>query len=314
MKIGAIVGLLLVIALVSLSSYLRLEHSGIGCTPWPECYGNIGQHDEGASLDSAYERLLAEARQPMSWARPAHRLVASALGLLVLGLAIASLASRRYRLLSFSLLGLTVFLAVLGVYSEGLHSPAVVMGNLIGGFTMLGLFGWFLFRLNVRPVSPTATSVRGWTTLAIVMVSIQILSGGLTSANFAAVACITLPHCQGDWFPGIGLWTAFDLSRSIVIDNAGFAVGGAERAAIHQMHRVLALLTLLTVLLAATKAIGFSKKMIPAASIVSCIVLAELAVGLAAVMSDIPIGIAVAHNWLAGLLLLGLLYQRAKLP
>ena len=37
------------------------------------------------------------------------------------------------------------------------------------------------------------------------------------------------------------------------------------------------------------------------------ILLAEIAVGIAAVMTELPIGLAVAHNWLAGLLLLGLL-------
>ena len=46
MRLTAIIGLILVMALVSLSSYLRLDHSGIGCTPWPDCYGNIGQQEE----------------------------------------------------------------------------------------------------------------------------------------------------------------------------------------------------------------------------------------------------------------------------
>ena len=29
--------------LVSLSAYLRLSHSGIGCLDWPACYGRIGE-------------------------------------------------------------------------------------------------------------------------------------------------------------------------------------------------------------------------------------------------------------------------------
>ena len=137
MKLTAIVGLLLVMALVSLSSYLRLDHSGIGCTPWPDCYGNIGAQADTPDVESAYERLVAEARQPMSWARPMHRLIASVLGLLVLGIVGISLRKKKQRSVSFMLLGLTVFLAWLGIYSEGLHSPAVVMGNLGGGFAML---------------------------------------------------------------------------------------------------------------------------------------------------------------------------------
>ena len=36
------ISLLFVIVLVSLSAYLRLAHSGIGCADWPDCYGRIG--------------------------------------------------------------------------------------------------------------------------------------------------------------------------------------------------------------------------------------------------------------------------------
>ena len=84
-----------------------------------------------------------------------HRLIASVLGLLVLGLMGLSLQQKRHRVLSFVLLGLTVFLAWLGIYSEGLHSPAVVMGNLSGGFAMLAVFGLLLFEKmrSVRALS-----------------------------------------------------------------------------------------------------------------------------------------------------------------
>ena len=44
--------LVLVILLVAISSYLRLDHSGIGCEPWPACYGNIGI--QGAAPDIAW--------------------------------------------------------------------------------------------------------------------------------------------------------------------------------------------------------------------------------------------------------------------
>ena len=92
----ALSSLLLVIALVSISAYLRLDHSGIGCTDWPACYGMIGAADEVTpTAGTTYERLALDARQPLSWATPVHRLIASVLGLLVLGL--VGLACRRRR-------------------------------------------------------------------------------------------------------------------------------------------------------------------------------------------------------------------------
>lgn len=312
MRYTAVVGLILVMALVSLSSYLRLDQSGIGCTPWPDCYGNIGQQEQEqeSSVERAYERLLAEARQPMSWTRPMHRLIASILGLLVLGLAGLSLARRRHRALIFVLLGLTVYLAWLGIYSEGLHNPAVVMGNLGGGFAMLGLFGWLVFQQN-EPASKRFRDLRLWTSVAICVLFLQILLGGLTSANFAASACLTLPQCHGEWWPGAELWQAFDLSRSLQINDQGFVTGGAERAAIHMLHRIFALIAVVAVLVAGVKAMRAGRALRPVGVAVCIVVFAELLIGMAAIQSNLAIAVAVSHNWLAGLLLLGLLRIRA---
>ncbi|MGI9232815.1 MAG: COX15/CtaA family protein [Woeseiaceae bacterium] len=305
MRALAIVSLLFVLALVSVSAYLRLDNSGIGCADWPACYGRIGAPAaEAPTVGSTYERLALEARQPMSWATPAHRLIASALGLLVVAMALLSLRQRSDRLLSFALLGLTVFLAWLGIYSGGLHSPAVVMGNLSGGFAMLGLLGWVVFR-NTRRVVSESRVTRNWVVAALVLLCLQIALGGLTSANFAASACQTVPDCHGSWVPGGDLWTAFDLTRQHEIGPTGFALGGAERADIHKLHRLFAVATLLTALVAGIVALraGLSA----AAVIVLILVTAEFSVGIAAIVTDLPIGIAVAHNWLAAILLLGLL-------
>ena len=309
MRLTAIIGLILVMALVSLSSYLRLDHSGIGCTPWPDCYGNIGTETDEPDLESTYERLVAQARQPMSWARPMHRLIASVLGLLVLGIVGLSLRSQRHRAVSFTLLGLTVFLAWLGIYSEGLHSPAVVMGNLGGGFAMLGLFGYLVFDKNKSGDSLLISN--HWVAAAIGLLCLQILLGGLTSANFAASSCQTLPHCQGMWLPGADLWPAFDLSRSHEINDQGVVIGGAERAAIHMLHRIFALLTAAVVLAVGVQAIRNNQGLRPIGVFVCLVVAAEFSIGVAAVQSNVPIGFAVSHNWLAGMLLLGLLKLRA---
>jgi len=226
------------------------------------------------------------------------------LGLLVLAMAFISIRRRRDRLMSFTLLGLTVFLAWLGIYSGGLHSPAVVMGNLGGGFTMLGLLGWMVFR-DARPRANAPPDVRRWVTVALVLLCVQIALGGLTSANFAASACQTVPDCHGSWMPGDNLWTAFDLSRQHEIGPTGIALGGAERADIHKLHRLGAALTFVVALVAALLALR--ARLTVAALSVLVLVAAEFCVGVAAILADVPIGVAVAHNWLAALLLLGLL-------
>ena len=240
----------------------------------------------------------------MSWVTPLHRLIASVLGLLILSMALLSLRQRRDRLLSLILLAQTVFLAWLGIYSGGLHSPAVVMGNLAGGFAMLGLLGWMIFR-NTGRASNAPTKVRRWVAAAALLLCVQIVLGGLTSANFAASACRTVPDCHGSWLPGGNLWQAFNLTRQHEIGPTGFALGGPERADIHKLHRIFALLTLLVTAVAGTMALraklGFT------AVAVIALVASEFAVGVAAILTDLPIGIAVAHNWLAAVLVLALI-------
>jgi cytochrome c oxidase assembly protein subunit 15 len=188
-----------------------------------------------------------------------------------------------------------------------LHSPAVVMGNLGGGFAMLGLFGWLVFNSN----RDGAVRSSVWVTAAIGLLCLQIVLGGLTSANFAANACTTLPDCHGMWLPGAEVWSAMDLSRSHDVNSEGFVIGGRERQAIHLLHRIVALFTAAAVLVIGVLAIKKERVTRPIGLFVCLVVALEFLIGAAAVQSNIPVGIAVAHNWLAGMLLLGLLKLQA---
>ena len=103
MSILAKTSLVLVIILVSLSAYLRLAHSGIGCADWPACYGRIGEVariSQPVESADAYQQLLEKRNQPLSWATPLHRLVASVLGLLVVFMAFLSMRAKKQRLAS----------------------------------------------------------------------------------------------------------------------------------------------------------------------------------------------------------------------
>jgi len=293
MKVLAVLSLLLVLTLVSLSAYLRLAHSGIGCADWPACYGLIGSAPSTEAplrAEDAYRKLVDESGRSLAWATPLHRLVASVLGLSVIGLFLASLMRRQGRLVSAALLALTVYLAVLGIRSGSLHDPAVVMGNLAGGFCMLG-----------------PRKIAFFTASACVLLSAQILLGGLTSANFAATSCRTLPDCHGGWWPGPAFMTAIDLSREHAVTPEGQAIGGEERIAIHKAHRLGAAAVLIVTLLTAGSAFAADRRLRPVALLLFALLAAEFLVGTAAVAWDLPITLAVSHNWIAALLLLALL-------
>jgi len=309
--------LFLVIVLVVVSAYLRLHESGIGCPDWPACYGLIGQAPDevGASAtQSAYQRIVAESDAPLGWAAPLHRLVASLLGLAILALSVMAIRAKQHRVLAVSLLGLTVFLAVIGIRSGSLHHPAIVMGNLLGGFTMLGLLGWLVFRLSPGSANYTHTriqNIRPLVLLAIFMLGLQITLGGLTSANFAANSCGSLLKCGNSWFPDATIYSALKLNKPHEITPSGMAVGGLERVAIHQAHRVGALLASLAIIAAAIAGIMGTGETQRVASIALVLLLFELALGVTSVFNGLPIILAVAHNWLAALLLLVLLKMLA---
>jgi cytochrome c oxidase assembly protein subunit 15 len=303
-------GLLLALILVMVSAYLRLDSSGIGCPDWPDCYARIGAETGVVPTgpQEVYQRLAADSMNPESWATPLHRLAASLLGLCTLGLALLALIRQRRRLIALTLLALTVYLAVIGIRSGGLQDPAIVMGNLSGGFLMIALLGWLVMTEPRRQtVRATAFNLRPWVTVALVLCAVQIFIGGLTSANFAATACASLPDCNGSYLPGTDLWQAMDLSAERVIDQAGFAIGGNERADIQRLHRLVSVVLLITVLLMAALAWRAHSDFRRVASTIAVLCVVEVAVGVSAILTTLPIVIAVAHNWLAALLLLSLL-------
>ncbi len=312
MKTTVWMSLVLVILLVTLSAYLRLTHSGIGCADWPACYGQIGEppaDSQVISSENAYQRIVAEASQPLAWATPLHRIVASVLGLMIVLLVVLSLKQKRNRLISIALLGIAVFLALLGMKSGSLHSPAVVMGNLSGGFLMLGLLGWILFKpIDGEKYRKRQKALPGsLPAMAVLVLVVQILLGGLTSAHFAATSCQTLPDCQGTWLPGPGIWKALDLTRPHEVTSMGKVTGGQEHIDIHVAHRLGAVATAILVL-----AVGFLSwraggRLRNTGVLVMFLVAAEFVIGLIGVASGLPIGLVVSHNWIAGLLLLALL-------
>lgn len=316
-----ITALLLVVTLITVSAYLRLSGSGLGCPGWPECYGNIGHSTQTAQENPARQytdRLMRDLSQPGSWATPVHRISASALAIIIAIITFQTYLHRKQGaplFITIGLLVLTLLLAILGISSGGLHLPVIVLGNLTGGFAMLALL-WLLYLKSTRRNPPRQHApVSGyWLMAGILLLISQIVLGALTSANFAALACTSFPDCHGQWWPGQALWQSFNIFTPVEVDDSGKVIAHMGQQALHILHRLGALANLLVLGGIALATLRAQHRFRGIAILILTLLLLEIAIGIATVLLELPVSLTVAHNSIAALLLLGLLslYYRTR--
>ena len=298
------VSILLVFIVVILSAWLRLSGSGLGCAEWPSCYALIKAEASGA------ESLAAAHRVP-PWATLTHRLVASVLGVLVLGIMVAAWRRRRAPgqsvLIPLAVLALTVFLSVLGYVTPSPLRPWVTLSNLLGGMAMLAML-WWLGQRSVSTVleSTRMPGLRPWALVGIFVVFFQIALGGWVSANFAALACTDLPGCGGYPWTG-GPWReGFNLFRELPVTDGGVVIAGDTGKTIHLVHRAGAVLTFLYTAWLGWGAIVAGSRYRSTAIALLVFLALQIILGISAVAFSLPLGLVTAHNAVAALLLLSL--------
>lgn len=282
----------LVLAITSLSAFIRLSKAGLSCADWPACYGQGLRELQQGRPAQAGEGVATAA------ARLAHRIVASVALLLVITLVVVSLSARPLRLgeagLALALLALALFLAVLGRWSADARVPAVAMGNLLGGFAMLALC-WRLARARAAAVPGR---LRGWAALGALLVAAQVALGGLLSASFAATSCSDLPDCIAS--ASDLSWRVLDPWREPLLGAAPAAAANPDGALAQAVHR-LAAIGVASLLLPLAAALWRSGLRRAGASIVALLA-GALALGLA-LAGGPSLAAALAHNLVAALLL-----------
>jgi heme a synthase len=168
----------LVFAITSLSAFIRLSKSGVGCDPWPQCYAQSAQ--QGSPPEAAADSTITPART-------VHRIVAVIALIVILMLVTASLARPLLwpeLRMALALFALAVFLAILGRWTAGSRMPAITLGNLLGGFAMFAISVRLLQRTTanapsvIRPGS--APSLWAWCAAALVFIDVAL--GGLVPA------------------------------------------------------------------------------------------------------------------------------------
>jgi len=308
----ALFATVLAVLVVMLGAYTRLSHAGLGCPDWPGCYGFIGVPM------SEHSQILAAARFPEApvevakgWYEMVHRYFAGSLGLVILGLAIHALLRRgrdgQPLKLPLLLLALVALQAAFGMWTVTLKLwPQVVTAHLLGGFATLSLLFLLSLRLSGRaaPLPRLGAPLRSLAALGLLLVIGQIALGGWVSSNYAAVACVDLPRCHGQWWPAMDFAGGFHLTQHIGPNYLGGQLDSEARTAIHMTHRLGAGLLSLVLLLLAWR---LQRNGLPRLAALLLLALAlQVGLGISNVLLHLPLRVAVAHNLGGALLLLSL--------
>lgn len=318
MRLMVRLAVILAFCVIVLGAFTRLTEAGLGCPDWPGCYGFLSVPSEQHHIEQA-ESLYPDApvEQDKAWNEMIHRYFAGALGLLILLIAISSWFKKQQpsqkptpvKLPSFLLL-LVIFQAALGMWTVTMNlQPLIVMGHLLGGFSILSLL--YLLKLRLEPYrlgggDPELRRYRGLALFALIVVVGQIALGGWVAANYAAVACTELPFCEGNWVGQLDITGAFSIPEA---DTYQFGAHDYnDRMTMHVIHRLGAIITTLTlawlIFKCWRKAVsGFFRSLL---FVITLLLVLQITLGISNVVLGLPLWVAVSHNAVGALLLLSL--------
>ncbi|MBA2657066.1 MAG: COX15/CtaA family protein [Tatlockia sp.] len=315
LRLTVIVAVILALFVVMLGAYTRLTGAGLGCPDWPGCYGRMvlpsGQNELN-SAQNRYPQIPIEAGK--AWTEMAHRYAAGTLGLLILFIAFSTFLRRLqgFRLpwhLSLALIILVIFQAALGMWTVTLKLlPVVVMGHLLGGILIFACLCRLALQLcSIKPYD--LQRGRFWILLGLIIVFCQIALGGWVSSNYAGIACIGFPQCNGQWLPDLHFSRGFNLFSPVGANYQGGLLDNEVRVTIQFIHRLGAIVT--AVYLLVLSSFVLTRVRSPALRVLSwlaiVLIVLQFLLGVINVLYLLPLWAAVAHNGVAALLMATLL-------
>jgi cytochrome c oxidase assembly protein subunit 15 len=310
--------LFLTFDLVLFGAFTRLTDSGLGCPDWPGCYGKaspVGARDHIAAAQEAMP--TGPVTHGKAWVEMIHRYLATAVGVLIIALAVATWVewrrARRGAAESTPAKGRRVLhpgwplLTLVWVCAQGAFGaltvtmklfPAIVTLHLLGGVGLLVLLAAQAERYRQATgfaAEPLVPRLRGLLWLTALAVVVQIALGGWVSTNYAVLVCNTFPLCQGSWWPQMDFAQGFELWRPLGLSADGSQLEFHALTAIHYAHRLFAygVFALLSVLVWCLQRAGRLQRQ---RRWLAALALLQLITGLSNVVLDWPLLAAVLHT------------------
>lgn len=327
----------LTLVVIVLGAYTRISDAGLGCPDWPGCFGQLSVPTQNHEIVRATTLFPQHDIEPhKAWLEMIHRYVAGMLGLLIAAILVLSFKVPNVpKVLPCVLSVVVIFQAALGMWTVTLKlMPIIVMLHLLGGFTLLCLL--LVFYLVMKPHAWLASDTTphlglnadlnpkrnarwalslhraAWIGCGVLLV--QIMLGGWTSSNYAALVCTSFPICNGNWWQSLNINGAFTIfQQPLLINNDSYEYGVldyASRMTIHILHRIGAVFTAFTLLWLAYRVIA--NKINPAFNVAGMVLMVlvfiQIGLGITNVILQLPVILAVAHNLVAALLLLNVVF------
>jgi cytochrome c oxidase assembly protein subunit 15 len=291
------------LVVVGLGAFTRLENAGLGCPDWPKCYQNWIVHPRittpALTHDASYK----------AWIEMIHRYAA---GLLCMGIFYLNMWQNRSNSVILRITAIcTCLQAAFGMWTVTwkLH-PLAVMPHLMGGMMITALLSvdYFQRYASQNNTQLIPKSIHRYLHLLFIVVWLQIMLGGWTSANYAALVCPDFPLCQGQWtVPIQHLIQGF--SAPFGFQNyEGGVLSGQGRIAIHVSHRMGALICCVIVGLLIHQVAYYRnklpQKLIQMTGQLSILFALQIILGVLNVVWTLPISTALMHNLIALALLI----------
>lgn len=186
----------LALGVIVFGAFVRLSNAGLSCPDWPTCYGRAAWPTTVSQVVDHVATEIRPVEVHKAWREQFHRMIAGALGVLVLTLALLAARRRRYGVAQVVVASGLVALAI-PLYMQGHHASASALAILGEAILLFAALRWS--NLDLSRIA----------TLTLAVIIFQALLG-MWTVTWLLKPIVVMGHLLGGLLTfSLLLWTAW---------------------------------------------------------------------------------------------------------